>query len=209
VWSLNDEVQHLRRLAKQLLETGSHVYDSKFIKIYHELQKHLKISQALKAGSLGKKTKIELYGDMDFIFTIDTPIYNDDQKMRKLIEEKMQISFGRENVELKIRSVLINFQDDFSVDVVYLNKHEFEKEKKQIQHIKSVSDEVRDIIILAKYVKYKKNLKNMKSYKIEWNAIYSSAQTFDRRLRDTLHKSGAGEKTKEFYDFILKEARGN
>lgn len=206
MWSLSSEEEILRKFANKLVETDSEVYDSKFIKIYNELKKHFGISQAMKAGSLGKGTKIELYGDMDLIFTIDKPESSQDQEMREIVEEKMKLSFGKDNVELKSRSVLVEFKGDFSVDVVYLNKNEFEKEKKQIRHIKTISNEIRNIIILAKYVKYEKNLVKMKSYKIEWNAIYSSAKTFESRLRDTINQSGGVSQISLLYNFILQNA---
>jgi len=207
VWRLSSEENILQKFANKLLDTDKERYSSKFIRIYNELKKHFKISEALKAGSIGKQTKIELYGDLDLVFTISNPEKNNDTDMRNLLEKRMKISFPNDDVKLKMRSILITFEKDFSVDVVYLSKQEFEKEKKQIKHIKSISNDIRDIIVLAKYAKYEKKLTNLKSYRIEWNAIYSSAKTFQGKLRDTIHKSGGGGHVKELYTFILENAR--
>ena len=204
---MSEEDQLLNNFANKLFDTDRDIYNSKFIKIYNELVKHFKISQANKAGSLGKNTKIKLYGDMDLTFTIDNPEMKDDKKMREFLEEKMKTSFPNDEVNLKNRSVLIEFKKNLSVDVVYLNKQEFEKEKNQIKHIKTISNNIRNIIILTKYVKYEKNLTKMKSHEIEWNAIYSSASIFEKRLRDTINKSGGGDKTKVLYDYVLACAK--
>lgn len=51
-------------------------------------------------------------------------------------------------------------------------------------------------------------MEKIKSYKIEWNAIYSSATTYKKRLRCTLNNSGAGGGVDEAYKFLLKEAKG-
>ncbi|MHA1205694.1 MAG: hypothetical protein ACTSSL_12295 [Candidatus Heimdallarchaeaceae archaeon] len=204
---MNEDEKILRKFANKLYEKNKMRYDAKFIKIYNELKNHFKVSQALKAGSLGKGTKIELYGDMDITFTIDNPEIQDEMEMRKLLEKKLKISFPNAKVNLKNKSVLVDFGGDLKIDVVYLEKSVFEKEKKQIKHIKSIENEIRDIIVLAKYGNYKKNIKTMKSYKIEFSAIYSQAKTFLARLKDTINNSGGGGKTNEIYEYILQKAK--
>jgi len=200
---MSEKEKILQSFANKLHDENKEQYGSKFIKIYTELKKHFRISEALKAGSFGKQTKIAGFGDLDLVFTLQNPEVKNDSEMRKLLEERMKISFGKDIVELKNRSVLIKFKNDFSVDVVYLNYQEFEKEKNQIKHIKKISND----ISLTKYVKYEKNLIKIKSYKIEWNAIHSSASTFEKRLRDTIYKSGGADNTNPFYEFLLSNAK--
>ncbi len=197
----------LRKFAKKLHETNKDFYESKFISIYNELKKHFKLSGALKAGSYGKNTKVVGEGDMDLTFTLVSPPY-DEMEMRKVLEKKLKQSFPHDDVELLKKSVLIKFSSEYSVDIVYLTPKEFENEKTLIKHIKSLPDDILDIIVLAKYARDKKKFKNIKSYKIELNAIYSSANSFVGRLKDTLSKSGFGDKTSEIYQFLLNEARG-
>ncbi len=86
---------------------------------------------------------------MDLTFTIDNPEMKDDKEVRELLEKKMKISFPNDEVNLKNRSVLIKFKNEFDIDIVYLNKQEFAKEKNQIKHIKSISSDIHNIIILV------------------------------------------------------------
>lgn len=205
---LTEEEMLLNSFANKLYDSDRSKYNSKFVKIYNELVKHFKVSRAWKAGSFGKNTKIKLYGDMDLTFTIDNPAITKVEDFRKELEKKLKQSFPNDHVELKTSSVVIDFKGDMSIDVVYLPKEQFEKERKQIRHIKSISQEIRNIIILAKYWKYEKKKDKMKSYEIEWNAIYSSANTYKKRLLSTLNDSGAGSEVNNAYKFLLKEAKG-
>lgn len=126
---LTQEEKILDSFANKLFDSDRSKFNSKFIKIYNELKKHFKISQALKAGSLGKNTKIKLYGDLDLTFTFDNQLESDSQKMREIVADKLRISFPKDHIELKNKSIFIKFSSGIAIDVVYLLKDQFEKEK--------------------------------------------------------------------------------
>jgi len=203
----SDEEKTLNKFGSKIKDTETEVFDSKYISIYNELISKYKISQAMKAGSLGKGTKIKLYGDLDITFTIDNPEIKDGTKLREDIVKKMKDSFPNDDVELLKVSVLIKFKCGIDIDVVYLTVSEYNLYKKQIKHIKSVDDYIKNIIRLVKYWNYKCNNKAFKSFKIEWNAIYSTAGTYKKRVRDTINRSGGYGKVDEIYQTLLKDAR--
>ncbi len=206
---LTKEEKILNSYGSKIRDTETESFDSKYISIYNKLNEHYKISQAMKAGSLGKGTKIELYGDLDLTFTIDKPSIKNETEFRKDLEIKMKKSFPNEFVKLLKMSVLIKFKSGIEIDVVYLPLNDYNKTRKQFRHIKSINDNIKNIIRLVKFWNYKKNKKQFKSYKIEWNAIYSEASSYNKRLRDTISKSGGGDTTNEIYQFILNEAEGS
>jgi len=206
---LTDEERILYNFGIKIKDTETDVFDSKYISIYNELIKYYKISQAMKAGSLEKGTKIEFFGDLDLTFTIDNPSIKDETDFRKDLEQKMKDSFPNDNVGLLKKSVLIKFKkSQINIDVVYLPKIEYNKNIKQIRHIKSINEEIKSIIRIVKYWNYLKNKKSFKSYLIERSAIYSGASTYKKRVRDTISKSGGGKQVNEIYDVILKIANG-
>ena len=205
---LTKEEKILDSFGAKLKDTNTEFYDSKFIKIYNVLKRHYKISQVLKAGSFGKETKIELHGDMDITFTIDKPKITDVKEIREDLEEKLKGLNPKSYPKLKYVAVLIEYKNDFSIDVVYLSKEDFEKEKKKFKHIKTINDQIKNIIRLVKYWNYNKNEAKTKNYEIELNAINSDAGTYRKRLRDTINKSGGIGNVDDIYDYLYKEAGG-
>jgi len=205
--NLTVEEKLLNDFGANIKDTETEVFDSKYISIYNELKKHYKISQAMKAGSIGKGTKIKLHGDLDLTFTIDKPSIIKTKKFREDLEEKMKTSFPDDDVEYLDVSVLIKFKCGIAIDVVYLPLNDFNKNKNQIKHIKKINDYIKNIIRLVKHWNYTENEKKFKSYKIEWNAIYSEAPTFSKRLRDTINNSGGGGIVMDIFDFLVKIAK--
>jgi len=204
---LTAEEKILNKFGANIKDTETEVFDSKYIAIYNELKKHYKISQAMKAGSLSKGTKIEFYGDLDLTFTVDKPEIKDADEFRKDLERKMKVSFPKDEVKLQKVSCLIKFKNSIKIDVVYLPLIEYNKNKDQIKHIKSVNNNIKNIIRLVKWWNYKYNKKKFKSYKIEFHAIYSSASIYSKRIKDTIHKSGGGNKTNDIFDVIKEDAK--
>jgi len=202
-----DEEKILNKFGSSIKDTDTEIFDSKYISIYNELVSKYKISQAMKAGSLGKGTKIELYGDLDITFTIDKPKITNETDFRMDLEKKMEDSFPNDDVKLLKKSVLIKFKNSIDIDVVYLPLEEYNSYKKQMKHIKSINNYIKNIIRLVKFWNYKYNKKTFKSYKIEWNAIYSTARSFKKRVRDTINRSGGSDKVDDIYQIILKDAR--
>jgi len=197
----------LLEFADSIQDIDNKKYDSKFISIYNELIKYYHISGALKAGSYGKGTIVDLKGDLDIIFTIDNPEFTKVDEFRDDLANKLRQSFPYDHVERKKRSVYIKFSNGLSVDVVYLSRDEFEKEKGQIKHVKDINDKLRKIIVLIKYWKIEKKMNNIDSYMIEWNTIYSSKSDIKERIMESLAKLDINEQTIESaYKFIFSEA---
>lgn len=198
----------LLEFADSIQNIDNKMYDSKFVSIYNELVNKYNISGALKAGSYGKGTIVDLKGDLDIIFTIDNPEITDVDEFRDDLASKLRQSFPHDYVERKNKSVFIKFRKNLSVDVVYLSRSEFENEKAQIKHVQNINETLRRTIVLIKYWKIKKKMENIESYKIEWNTIYSSKSKIRERIMESLAKFNISKKEiQNAYQFIFFEAQ--
>ncbi|MBK5113876.1 MAG: hypothetical protein KGD59_06755 [Candidatus Heimdallarchaeota archaeon] len=205
--STNEEI--LTRFAEFLGQESYQDYHSNFGRVMKILQGELKIAEGIEAGSLAMGFKIRNSGDLDVIFT-----YVQTEKTAPNIRSELftVLSSSLENqAEVTLddpetsRSVKIIFENEIEMDIVYKDYTSYEREKRMIDHFDNLPDYILHIVRLVKYAEINYSNNKIKKHSIHKISSTIQGNSFIKKLRNTIHRSGGGQ-VQDIIDYLIREA---